>query len=77
MSSPSADLAAERLFYCIVLVKKLEIICFDVSKAHYQGILPVGDDQLSFFLRLPSLYPTLGRPTCDERDPRNGFQSDH
>ena len=67
VSSPSADLAAARLFYCAVLVKKLDIICFDISKACCQGILPVGDNQPSFFLRLPSLYPALGRPTYDER----------
>ena len=67
VSSQNSDLAASGMFFCIVLVKKLEIICFDVSKAYCQGILPVGDDQPSFFLRLPAMYPALGRPTCDEQ----------
>ena len=67
VSSPSSDLAAARMFFCIVLVMKLEIKCCDGSKACCQGILPVGDNQPSYFLRFPSLYSALGRPTSDER----------
>ena len=66
VSSPSSDLAAARMFFCIVLVQKLQIECFDVPKAYCHGILPEGDTEPSYFMRLPSQYPVLGRPTVDE-----------
>ena len=64
--SLSSNLAAARMFFCIVLVSKVQIGCFDVPKAYSHGILPTVDTEPSCFMRLPSQYPVLGRQTVDE-----------
>ena len=47
---------------------KLEIECFDVPEAYCHDTLPVGPDEPSYFMRLPSQYSALGRPTMDENE---------
>ena len=66
LGSPSSDLAGGRVFFCVEIIRKLTIKAFCVPKAHTHGMLPVRDNEPSYFMRLPAVFASLDLSTHDE-----------
>lgn len=66
LDSHSSDLASGRVSFCVGLIRKLIIKAFCVPKAYTRGILPVSDNEPSYFMRLPAVCASLDLSTHDE-----------